>query len=618
MMMPNAPTPLDQCLLEIGNPRCNPCSERAHEQIRSLADERGLEVKHFSFARTGRAQRKLPNWLLKAIHRLSQRLSRFSPRFIARACRLTANFFAEMSPPWFLVHLLQPALFHQASAQIRDLLPADLPRAIVVHVGGYESFLQALTLIKQIKDDKCRIFIIMSGIAEYFAPGRLFYGALAYARYLLLRRNVTLFAPAQDIETLLDALCFPVIALEEKDSVRNRVGAHFGVPFVSGQGNSVLFAYRGGSMSGRGAARYAELLCNAWKKHFYTISMCVPDDFRDERMSVCARYAPDDNAASLLLKALDRLESLYTSWRDFHLLHLYFSHAFNKKLRRTLAVQLKNHSIVAVCQQDWMLPFVSMGTSLGLPVLCFTVDLMGSRCLLPPVKNFFIAHEKTFLSKCDFVSTVEKGESEELAHLGVPNHLMPTSTAFGERHSVADTLKKITILYVASRINFNRIGKQHVFRLARKALSAGKDWRFVIIGNCAEPAESTENITCTGYVPDDTLAEMYRNATLVLAPVPYGTGSTNKVIEAFAFGCPVLGTGVVFRGLPVRHGVHCLIEDNMEKYFQTMETAFQDAALLERLSANAFELSRGYDFLEAFRPLGDFLDSANSQYGEPS
>lgn len=617
-MTPTPHTPPNQCLLEIGDPRCNPLSERAHEQIRSLADELGLEVKHTSLARTGKVQRKLPVGLLKAANRLSQGLSRFTPRFIARPCRQAANFFGEMPPPWFLVNLLHRDFFHQASAQLRGVLPAPLPGAIVVHVDSYETFLQALALIRQVKDDKCRIFLIMTGYDDYLAPGRVSFGALAYARYLVLRRNVTLFVPARDIETILDVLCFPAIALEGEDSVRNRVGAHFGAPFVLERGNSILFAYRGGSMSGRGAARYAELLCKCMEKHSYTVSMYVPDAFRDEKMTVCARYAPDDNAASFLLKALDRLESLYLSWRDFHLLHLYFSHAFNKKLRRTLAAQLKNHSLVAVCQQDWMLPFVSMGTSLGLPVLCCTVDLMGSRCLLPPVKNFFNEHEKRFLSKCDFVSTVEKGESEELAHLGVPNHLMPTSTAFGERHSVADTLEKITILYVAAKINFNRIGKRQVFRLARKALSAKKDWRFVIVGNCAEPAESTENITCTGYVPDETLAEMYRKATLVLAPVPYGTGSTNKVIEAFAFGCPVLGTEVVYRGLPVRHGVHCLIEDNMEKYFQAMEAAFQDADLLERLSVNAFELSRGYDFLEAFRPLGDFLDAASGQTGEPS
>ncbi len=56
-----------------------------------------------------------------------------------------------------------------------------------------------------------------------------------------------------------------------------------------------------------------------------------------------------------------------------------------------------------------------------------------------------------------------------------------------------------------------------------------------------------------GDVPD--MAPLYRDADIVLVPVPFGGGTKNKTLEAMAWGKPVVGTPQAFTGLSVSQGV---------------------------------------------------------------
>ena len=56
-------------------------------------------------------------------------------------------------------------------------------------------------------------------------------------------------------------------------------------------------------------------------------------------------------------------------------------------------------------------------------------------------------------------------------------------------------------------------------------------------------------IVVTGFIPDDVLADHYRRARIVIAPLLFGAGMKGKVVEGMRFGVPVVTTTVGAQGL---------------------------------------------------------------------
>src|SRR5690606_36312977 len=56
----------------------------------------------------------------------------------------------------------------------------------------------------------------------------------------------------------------------------------------------------------------------------------------------------------------------------------------------------------------------------------------------------------------------------------------------------------------------------------------------------------------TGFVAD--LAEVYRKAAIVVAPLRFGAGTQNKVLEAMAMGMPVVSRDIAVSGLNIQSG----------------------------------------------------------------
>lgn len=95
-------------------------------------------------------------------------------------------------------------------------------------------------------------------------------------------------------------------------------------------------------------------------------------------------------------------------------------------------------------------------------------------------------------------------------------------------------------------------------------------------------AKYPKNVTVTGFV-DDVRTYLER-AALFVAPIRYGSGIQNKVLEAFAMEVPVLCTPVVAEGL--------LIDDQRQPPVKVAEGAEKFAAELLRLSGQPEELAR--------------------------
>jgi glycosyltransferase involved in cell wall biosynthesis len=94
-------------------------------------------------------------------------------------------------------------------------------------------------------------------------------------------------------------------------------------------------------------------------------------------------------------------------------------------------------------------------------------------------------------------------------------------------------------------------------------------------------ALASPQIDVTGFVP--SVADYLRQASIALAPVPYGSGIQIKVIEAFMTATPVVATPVALRGLDIRHEEQVLIAESPQEFAAAVIRLLNDTELRQRL-----------------------------------
>lgn len=117
---------------------------------------------------------------------------------------------------------------------------------------------------------------------------------------------------------------------------------------------------------------------------------------------------------------------------------------------------------------------------------------------------------------------------------------------------------------------------------------------FVVAGSVAAPGRAG-NLLTTGPVEDAALSLLYHLASLVLIPLESGSGSSLKTVEAMAAGRPVLGTSVAFRGMAVRAGEDCVIEDDLARWPEAIAALLADPARAAAMGAAGQRVAQAYD-----------------------
>ncbi|PKL83324.1 MAG: hypothetical protein CVV24_05490 [Ignavibacteriae bacterium HGW-Ignavibacteriae-3] len=110
--------------------------------------------------------------------------------------------------------------------------------------------------------------------------------------------------------------------------------------------------------------------------------------------------------------------------------------------------------------------------------------------------------------------------------------------------------------------------------------------KFYIVGQ-QPPQEilslQSANIVVTGFVKD--LRIEYLLSEVNVAPIQFGSGTLNKIIEAMALGVPTVATSLAVQGLPDKFKKYIYIEDSVEKFAENiariMETGNYENELLK-------------------------------------
>lgn len=98
--------------------------------------------------------------------------------------------------------------------------------------------------------------------------------------------------------------------------------------------------------------------------------------------------------------------------------------------------------------------------------------------------------------------------------------------------------------------------------------ASGIDFEVQIAGSNPTPEVwelEADDVRVLGFVSDDALQQLYRNASAVIAPLRFGAGVKGKVVEAMARGVPVVTTHVGAQGLATAED-YLFVGDSPEEF----------------------------------------------------
>jgi sugar transferase (PEP-CTERM/EpsH1 system associated) len=102
------------------------------------------------------------------------------------------------------------------------------------------------------------------------------------------------------------------------------------------------------------------------------------------------------------------------------------------------------------------------------------------------------------------------------------------------------------------------------------------------------------NISITGFVPD--IKDYYLRSRVAIAPIRFGAGTLNKILEPVALGVPVVATSIGVEGLLLKDGTDLLVADSANGFANAVINILKDDELHRRLSKNAMNIVRSvYD-----------------------
>ncbi|GAB4128450.1 MAG: glycosyltransferase [Ignavibacteriales bacterium] len=124
-----------------------------------------------------------------------------------------------------------------------------------------------------------------------------------------------------------------------------------------------------------------------------------------------------------------------------------------------------------------------------------------------------------------------------------------------------------------------------------KILGRYPDSKFFIVGQ--KPPTSikklnSKNIIVTGFVED--IKKEYLLSHVNVAPIRFGAGTLNKVIESLALGVPVVASGIVIKGLPKELHKYVIQADLTEEFADKISYVFENDSIRNEMMKEVIEI----------------------------
>jgi glycosyltransferase involved in cell wall biosynthesis len=161
-------------------------------------------------------------------------------------------------------------------------------------------------------------------------------------------------------------------------------------------------------------------------------------------------------------------------------------------------------------------------------------------------------------------------------------------------------------------------------RIWPRIIKANPSARLIVAGswpeNIAAFGSVGPEVEFTGFVDD--LEELYRRSRVVCAPIRSGSGTRIKIIEAAAYGKPVVSTSIGAEGLVLRNDRELLIRDDPDAFADGCIALLEDNELCARLGSSARQAARKYysrdAIVQRIRHVVGNIVSANQSGRSPS
>lgn len=113
-------------------------------------------------------------------------------------------------------------------------------------------------------------------------------------------------------------------------------------------------------------------------------------------------------------------------------------------------------------------------------------------------------------------------------------------------------------------------------------------------------------VIVTGFIKD--LAPVYNNASVVVAPLRFGAGTQNKVLEAMAMGIPVVCSNIGFKGLNIESGEGAVMETEKSAFANSVCRLLASEALRKSVGEKGRQtISQRFDWDVITAQLEDYF-----------
>lgn len=201
------------------------------------------------------------------------------------------------------------------------------------------------------------------------------------------------------------------------------------------------------------------------------------------------------------------------------------------------------------------------------------------------------AMERAAIAAADVVVAVSGVEAALLA--GEAQDVVVVPTPYAPVEDPPGRASRSGMLFVGSFDHAPNVDA--VDWLAREILPHLAGYRVAVVGSNPPPAVRRlhgGDVEVRGYVPD--LDATLRAARVALAPLRYGAGLKAKVVQALAYGLPVIATSVAAEGFDGAALEAMHVEDDPVAFARAAATVYEDEARWERMAAAARAAARDY------------------------